>query len=211
MFRIVIPLCMLVLLIASAPSQLIRTAGVKAGAVAADQDWNYRFAGDLLVPGARWGIDVGGYVEWLTHPILSISSEAHFIQKGFQSSVQIVSVESPAGTGMYITQKARVEYLSLPILAKFRVDLDGVTPYLVAGPRIDFKLNSSSDGFGIVLDDFRSSEIGMTFGLGAETRLHPAITLGVEARFSPNLQPGYESDLLKVYNRSFEFLLVAGF
>ena len=204
-------MCLMVLLTAPAISQLVRTAGVKGGIVAANQEWTYRYAGDLLVPEVRWGVDVGGYVEWLTHPFLSVSSEVHFIQKGFQTSVQVVSAANPAGTGMYLTEKARVEYLSLALLAKFRVELDGVTPYLLAGPRVDFKLNSESDGFAIVLDRFRSSEFGATCGIGAEVRLHPAISVGVEGRYSPTFQPGYESDLLKVTNRSFEILLVAGF
>lgn len=47
----------LMLLGAAALAQLIRTDGVKAGVVAANQDWTYRYGWEPLDVDVRWGID----------------------------------------------------------------------------------------------------------------------------------------------------------
>jgi opacity protein-like surface antigen len=194
-----------------ADSQLVRTAGVKIGAVSATQVWEYSNGFSDIGAEALWGFDAGGYVEWLNHPLLSISTEFHYIEKGFQTQVAVTSETSPDGTGQFIVYEARVTYFSFPILAKIRADLEGVTLYGVAGPRIDLLLEQTSGVFSPVLDNLSKSELGATFGIGLEVPLHPALTLGAEVSYSPGLQAVYSSDLLKVYNQSIQLVLVIGF
>jgi len=193
----------------SSTAQLVRTVGVKGGAVAAAQSW------DLASPFSldterRWGIDVGVFVEWLNMPVFSLSSELHYIQKGMKYSLPITTEEFPDGTGEYWIRSPRVDYLSIPLLGKARIPVEWLSPYVIAGPRVDFLLHTEGEGFEIVLDKFEKIDLGATIGVGLEVKVFDPAQLGIEFRFSPSFKDGYSSPYTKVRNSSLEFLFVAG-
>lgn len=82
---------------ATSHCQAIRTIGVKLGGVTANQSWTYSSMPSLPTE-RRWGIDVGVFFEWFTTPVLSLSSELHFIQKGMKLSLPITTPQNPEGT-----------------------------------------------------------------------------------------------------------------
>lgn len=195
---------------ATSHSQAIRNIGVKLGGVAANQSWTYSSIPSLPTE-RRWGIDVGVFIEWFNMPVFSLSSELHFIQKGMKLTLPITSEQNPEGTGRFVTRSPRVDYLSLPLLAKARLN-DGVfSPYVVAGPRVDFLLQTKAEEFQAVLDKFETVEFGATVGAGMDIRAFEKMNLGFEFRFSPSLKDGYSTQFLSVRNTSMEFLIVAGF
>ncbi len=191
-----------------AQAQLVRSAGFKIGTSAASQDWNYLTNLRSLDANTLWGIDVGAFVEWFTLPVFSISTEGHYIQKGIKVTLPMTTAQSPDGNGTFITLSQRVAYFALPVLAKCRLDIASSSIYALAGPRIDFLLGYKDQGFGDVIKDFRSAELGLTLGLGFETIAFDRFMIGAEYRFSPTLQDSYSSNLLQVRNRSMEILLV---
>lgn len=190
-------------------SQAIRTVGVKVGAVSASQTWHYASIPDLDTE-RRWGIDFGVYAEWLNMPVFSFSTEVHYVQKGMKESLLITTEQNPDGTGEYLTRSPRVDYLSVPVLAKARL-LDGeLSPYIVADPRVDFLLQTKGEGFDLVLDRFAKVDFGATVGVGFEIKSLEVVKLGIEFRFSPSLKDGFSSAFMNVRNNSMEFFLVAG-
>ena len=191
-----------------ADAQLVRSAGFKIGTSAASQHWNYPTIGQSLDANTLWGIDVGAFVEWFTFPVFSLTTEGHYIQKGFRVSLPTTNSQSPDGNGTFITLSQRVPYFSLPVLAKFRLDIASSCFYALAGPRVDFLLGYRDEGFGNVIKDFRSTEFGLTLGLGFEAIAFDRFMIGAEYRFSPTLQDSYSTDFLQVRNRSMEILLV---
>jgi hypothetical protein len=97
----------------------------------------------------------------------------------------------------------------VPILAKLRISGPLLTPYIIAGPRIDYYL--SGGGENLLVNDFKKINIGGTFDVGVESASILPIQMGLEFRYSPDFQDSY-SDLGKtIKNRSMEFLLVLGF
>jgi hypothetical protein len=206
-----IPIFSLCFLSSLAEAQLIRSLGVKAGASAASQDWLYADRDISVDALTRWGLDIGGFIEWFNIPVFSLSSEVHYIQKGFREELPVTSAESPDSHGMLLTLSPRVDYLSVPILAKCRFDLGSSSLYILAGPRVDFLLSTKDAGFGEVLSNFKSREFGATVGLGYEaTKLGP-LTIGAEVRYSPTLQDSFSTNLLSVRNRSLEMIIVIGY
>jgi hypothetical protein len=149
-------------------------------------------------------------VEWLDIPMFSFSSEVHYIQKGMKISVPVTTETNPDGTGDYRTFSPRVDYLSVPILAKARFVDGQLSPYIIAGPRVDFLLQTKGEGFQVILDKFEKVDFGATVGVGVEVKSFEPVHLGVEFRFSPSFKDGYSSAFTKVRNSSMEFLLVAG-
>ncbi|MEW5980618.1 MAG: outer membrane beta-barrel protein [Acidobacteriota bacterium] len=191
-----------------ADAQLIRSAGLKLGASAASQDWRYSMRGVTLDAKTIWGIDVGGFVEWFNLPVFSVSMEAHYIQKGFEVTLPVSTTQSPDGNGTFKTTSARVNYFSIPALVKCRLDLGSSTLYALGGPRVDFLLSYTDEGFAVVFKDFRSSELGLTIGIGLEAIPIDRFRLGAEFRYSPTVQDSYSTNFLTVRNRSLELLLV---
>jgi opacity protein-like surface antigen len=178
--------------------------------VLASQTWDYGTLANDLDTESRWGVDAGVFVEWLTMPVFSISSELHYMQKGMKLSILLTSEQDPEGWGEYLTRSPRVDYLSALVLAKARLLDHGVSPYLLAGPRLDVLLQTKGDGFELVLDRFRETDVGVTVGAGIEVNASDAVALGAEFRYSPSLSDGYSSGLT-VRNSSMEFLVVVGF
>lgn len=190
----------------AAQGQLVRGWGVKVGAVTATESWDYTV--NINFPAdRRWGLDVGAFIEFLDVPLISVLGEVHYIQKGFSQTLPVTTAAQPDGTGEYITMKPRVDYISIPVLAKVRFDLGLISPYVIAGPRFDFLVGKDPQGYDAVLDNFKSGDVGISVGAGTEVLLPILPPLLAEFRYSPSFSEAYNSNALTVKNESFELLL----
>jgi opacity protein-like surface antigen len=192
-------------------AQLIRGYGLKAGLASTNQDWHYDASSGSLNTDTRKGLDVGAFVEWLDIPLVSVVTEAHYIQKGFTQQIALTTPQYPDGTGEYITKSPELDYVSIPVLAKLRYDLLNISFYGFAGPRYDFLISTKSDGYGVVLDNIKSSELGASFGFGVDFSIPALFKIGAEIRYSPSLQNNYSQNGLTVTNQSWELLAVVTF
>jgi opacity protein-like surface antigen len=200
------------LLYYSSEAQLIRGYGIKAGTVGAGQDWTYAgFLSGSMDTKTRWGIDAGGYVEWLDIPFVSFLTECHYIQKGFKISIPVTTLAFPEGTGEYQERFPQMNYVSIPIMAKVRMSMPLFTPYIIGGIHYDILLSTSGDGFDEVIKNTKNYDTGVTIGAGVESNVLPKITVGLEFRYSPSVMDIYSTDNLKVRNHSVEVLGYVGF
>lgn len=190
-------------------AQFIRSYGIKAGSVAANQTWDYVSLNDLDTK-ARFGFVGGVFLEMLDVPYISVVAELDYIQKGFKYKVEVATVDRPDGTGQFITHEPSVDYLSIPIMGKLRFEFTSISPYLIAGPRLDILIKKDSKEFDAVFDKFSETNIGATIGAGAEINLINIFLFG-EIRYSPTLQDDFNNDFLAVRNKSVEFILGIGF
>lgn len=149
----------------------------------------------------------GVYLELLDVPLISLVAEIQYTQKGMTFSIPVTTESQPNGTGKFMTISPRVDYLSVPLLAKLRLKWLLFTPYLIAGPRADVLVSRRGGGYEDVVDKFESTDIGATFGVGVE--LHTLLPVGLlaELRYNPSFRDSYKDDFLTVRNRSFDFLL----
>jgi hypothetical protein len=195
----------------SSQAQAIRSWGFKIGAVSAFQTWDYASPFSDFETQHRLGVDVAVFAEWLDLRVFSISTECHYVQKGMAVSLPITTTQFPDGTGEYWTRSPRLDYLSIPVLAKIRLPDQRIAPYILIGPRLDLLLTINGDGFEVVLDKFRRVDFGGVLGIGMEINVREFASLGGEFRFSPSFADGYSTALTTVRNSSMEFLLVIGF
>jgi hypothetical protein len=192
-------------------SQLIREYGLKIGLASTNQSWDGpSAAGNIFTSTkAHQNIDVGGFIEWLDIPFISFLTEVHYIRKGSDgiTNLLVTTINNP--NIFFLSFSTKINYLSVPILAKLRISGPLLTPYIIAGPRIDYYL--SGGGENLLVNDFKKINIGGTFDVGVESASILPIQMGLEFRYSPDFQDSY-SDLGKtIKNRSMEFLLVLGF
>ncbi len=188
--------------------QIITGWGIKTGATFANQEFEYLQTSLNMDINSRTGLDVGIFVELLPLPVLRLVPEIHYIQKGMVEE-QIKAGESgpePLGTLEYSN---RVDYLSIPLLAKITIPNLIISPYLIAGPRLDIILGYDSEPVddSIIYDNFESYDLGADFGIGVETNLILPVHILAELRFSPSFSNAYETDLLKVKNQALELLV----
>jgi hypothetical protein len=197
-----------VLLTTITHAQLLKGYGLKLGTVAANQTWQYTGIPDLPRD-TRWGFTAIAFVELLDLANFSALIEVQYTQKGFIESIPITTESQPDGTGEFVTKRPRVDYLSIPLLAKVRLPISDIALYAVAGPRYDMLLGKKSDGYDAVIDKFKTSEFGATFGVGVElTSILPRSVLA-EFRYNPSFTGAFNNNYLTVRNRSFDFLLGA--
>jgi hypothetical protein len=203
---LVILLCAIIFAPSESQAQLIKGFGLKAGVVSATQTWSY-WTNSELPTDAHWGFDSGLFVEALDLPLFSLVVELHYVQKGFSTTFTVTTPAYPEGTGKEMTLQPRVDYLSLPVLAKFCFDAGAFTPYIFGGPRLDILITHTDDGFALVFDKFKKVDAGFSLGAGAEVPIAFGANLLTEFRYSPTVTEAFSNGSLKVKNHSIELLV----
>ena len=117
---------------------------------------------------------------------------------------------NPIGTK---TLFSRLDYVSVPVLAKLRLQTGLFSPYILVGPRIDFFLGykSDEDAFNAVYDKFKKTTLGGSAGIGVQIASLLPVSLIAEARYNFDFADSYETDLLKVRNNAVDFWLGVAF
>ncbi len=202
----------LVILSSLTNAQLISSYGMKVGIANASQSWDY--SGNLstieIFDKSRIGLDLGIYTELFDFPVISILAEAHYIQKGFKDAIIVTTMDSP-DEGETKSFTPRIDYISIPLLAKLRYETNSFIIYGIAGPRFDILIGRNSEAVGAVFDDFKNTDFGGTIGLGLEIPIGGNYRAGGEFRYSPSIQNIFSNGILEVKNKSLEFLVVFGF
>ena len=206
--RQILVISAIIAVIQTSSAQIIRSYGIKAGAVLAGQHWDYSpsspLAGIDIADQMRWGLDVGCFIEWLDTPTFTLITEAHYLQRGFREELPATSPASPDGIWTQVLTP-RLDYLSIPLLMKARIDFASVSPYLLSGPRYDVLLSKNPDGYDLVIDQIKDYDWGLAFGAGIVYDLSPCFDVGAEFRYDLSFQDIYKTNILTVRNHSMQF------
>jgi hypothetical protein len=186
-------------------AQLINGYGVKLGMSYANQNFDYTDKDLTLDTKYLSGTGAGVFVEWLKLPLIGVTTEVLYVQKGMKMTSVKTTVSDPSGVGTIETNN-RVNYLSIPVLAKLKFGGVLLSPYIVAGPRFDVLLSYDSNEKQLY-DDFKSTVVGGDIGVGAELSFILPVALSAELRYSTDFDNSYETDLLQVKNKAFLLLL----
>lgn len=193
-------------LYSTAQAQFIKNIGVKIGGTVSDQKWEYSHGSPVaLDPDSKIGFNAGIFAEFLDMPFLSLIGEVNYVEKGMQMNVYLTSVEDP-GLGTEKLCKAGFNYLDFSLLAKVRLDGIIFTPYLLAGPKVDFELSKTGELIGddSIFNDFKKSRFGFKAGVGTEVKLFK-ITFLAEVLYDADFGSLYEGGLLKVTSSAVDF------
>ncbi len=190
--------------------------GLRGGYTSSSQVWEHDW---ITEEESSWrsGFHVGLFTEWFDYNNFSLSAGMSYEQKGMGYETYGGWTEPPLEKQTFYSL---YHYLSIPVLAKYRLDMTPVSPYLLAGPRLDIFLGYSKDEdhftWGLE-DDFKDLILGMSFGLGLEstTLLNRTIMIEFVYNYDPfwlyeftNIQTGNES---RVKNESYNVSIGIGF
>ena len=198
--------------ISQTEAQLLKSFGAKLAYTSSGQEFDYSSAGFTLNPDRRNGFGVGLYAEWLNLPIVSVVTEVDYVQRGMVMEYPMTGPESPAEQIGTIMNDNRLDYLSIPILAKATVPMGLVSPYVIAGPRIDLLLghNDESISYRLLYENFKKTSMGGTVGAGAQLNTILPIDLLLEFRYNFYFTDTYKTDLLKIRNNAFDVWVGVG-
>jgi Outer membrane protein beta-barrel domain len=190
-------------------AQIVRTYGLNIGYIHAKQNWDYspQFGSDPHMSGTISGIGGGAFMEFLAIPYFGLLTKIQYIQKGRIISVMgtMVSSTNPNGyieTGM-MDIKYRLNYISVPILAKLRIETPMFVPYLAIGPRLEYLVSYPSS---VVYDDFKKMEVTGTVAVGMELSLGVMPKILFEADYNTSLTNSFNNGILTVSDNSVEVL-----
>jgi Outer membrane protein beta-barrel domain len=184
-------------------AQFLKAYGIKFAVTSSNQIRDYTsFTTDSK---RRTGIDVGLYAEWLNNPFLSIVTQLEYCQRGSGENYTYTN-ESTPDIGTTVTLYDRLDYLSVPVLAKFSMLSEPIRPYALLGPRLDFLVGEQTNqpGLKALYHNFREPVVGGTVGLGGEFNSGLPVVLSVEGRYNFDLTTSYSNQVLTVRNNAFD-------
>ncbi|MGH8016443.1 MAG: hypothetical protein ACREBV_09645, partial [Candidatus Zixiibacteriota bacterium] len=88
------------------------------------------------------------------------------------------------------------------------LNLQVISPYLIAGPRIDVLLSSDTEVEKVARKDLESTVFGASVGAGIKLSVSPAASLFVEGVYQPDISDAFKFPTLNIKNNS--FLISAG-
>lgn len=195
-----------IFLYTSTQAQFVRGYGIKIGATMSSHDWDYssRIPGIDFNSDNRLGLNIGVYAELLNVPYISIVTELNYIQKGMEIDVPVTTSNNPDAIGN-VTWDTRLDYINLTALGKFRLNYLLLSPYIIAGPKVDFEINKSFSELSArdVEDEYEKSRVGFKVGIGTEVKLL-TFNLLAEVVYDADFNELFENENLKINTNSFD-------
>jgi len=185
-------LAVLVLLASCPVSARDVRIGLEGGMTWAIQDFDCRgpYEYDTEV---RRGFRFGLFGEYDVHPHFCIDAGLNYVTTGMEYDWMFYDVEN------------RVSYLSIPVALRARMvprgeveEGDVTSPYVFAGPRVDFLLDKNVDPwFEAIYEDFATVGFGADVGVGLEV-----VSARLEYRYSLDFTDACPDDpVYKITNR----------
>jgi hypothetical protein len=185
----------LVLLFAGiSQAQLLRGAGIKLGVTFASQNWDYAVVN--IDPDTRVGFNIGAFAEFFDIPVFSVVGEVNYVQKGLRNLEASIFDE-------FLDGHVRLDYLNFSVLGKARLHYVAVSPYIVAGPKLDIEINRNAIEESLILSNFNKERLGFKIGIGTEIHLLYASLL-VEFIYDADFNELYSNNNLSIDSKSYD-------
>ena len=210
----VAPLFLLAILIAPERlgAQALRSYGVKAAFTSAAT--SYQSNGSSRDYDRRRGINVALFAEWQETSYLSVLVQMEYAQRGFVSAFQPGApsrIDPVAGHAENVVA-TRIDYLSALVPLKIRYPLGKrLTPFVLAGPRVDVLLGQRAEAYGgtfgpeqFKLRDLRRSQVGLSTGAGIALGGLGKTALSIEARYNLDLTNASSTSEAKIKHNAFD-------
>lgn len=172
-------------------AQFVNALGVTLGVTYGNERW----IDDNLKTSERkkyiLGFNGSVLAEFFSHDYVRWVSEFQYNQKG--------SAEKTAAAN-YST---KLNYLCFNNYLKVRVELLSIIPYVLIGPRIEYKLSGGSNN-PRVTGSFVPLHVSLAAGLGMELVAYGPFKFFTEAFYDPDVMNAYSVGGLKIKNYPFE-------
>ena len=207
----VIPVIIFFLLSATltVEGQFIGSVGLKAGISLANQSHQITPIDYTLETDPVTGPAAGIFMEAFRAKHFSFQTDLAFVAKGSKTTIQSVTVNHLDNDNIVVNEGdikvSNFYYISISPMARYRIDLENITPYAMLGPRVDFLLKYKTDS-DYPLEEQNKVIAGLTGGVGAEFNLN-ALGIFIEFQYQSDAMPVTGKDPLLINNNIFLFTL----
>jgi opacity protein-like surface antigen len=205
----------------SAFTSPIQQFGLKGGLTSANQE----FSGVYWVEEnakRKIGFNAGIFAEFFDCAGLSLLAQIEYTQKGTVEEFRATD-ELGNNAGLFRTTST-LNYLSLPLSAKYEISIQQIVPYVIAGLRYDHLLNHESVAEGpeelqvgsepgtfvlenTIYDHFSRNIFGAQIGAGVTFDLFSGFKPALEFRYNLDLTNSLSEEGQKAKNNSFDISL----
>lgn len=182
-------ICLLVLLVlisVETRAQFIKGFGATAGATFSKHKWYQGNPESIAKKKYIAGANASGFIEYIDHKYYRMISELQYNMKGAREK------NDSLGGLSY-----RANYVSFNNFFKIRQELYDVTPYALAGPRVEFLLNSTISGM-------RTVHLTASGGVGMEFLYTRPWIIFAEIQYNPDVMKARNADLLSIRQNAWE-------
>ncbi|MEI7811622.1 MAG: outer membrane beta-barrel protein [Ignavibacteria bacterium] len=205
MKKIPVIISLFVILTVSLQAQFMRSYGFKAGITSSKMDANYIKNNLSPNPDAMGGFTAGVFAEFLNIPFISIIGDLSYKQLSIQNKLELPTAQSIQGTGVFSSGNNTFDYLSLSMLAKFRMSYPVLCPYAFIGPSANFEISKDIiHGYDLIFKDYSKSLWNLAIGAGIELKIPYLFGVLGEFQYNIPLNTPYKTDLLEIKNNSYE-------
>jgi hypothetical protein len=186
-------------------SQFLQGMGLKAGLSLADQRYRFTPIDYTLETDPVAGPSAALFIETFRHEHLSVQMDLSFAVKGSKTTTRSVTVNHLDNDRIEVNKgdlrTSRHTYLSVSPMARYRMNREGMNPYFLLGPRLDYLLTYRTDS-DYPLEEQNSIVLGLSGGMGVELDLQK---LGVflEVQYQPDLSHVSSREPLRITNNLF--------
>jgi hypothetical protein len=189
--------------------QFVGSVGLKAGISLANQSQQITPIDYTLETKPVIGPCISIFMEVFRGKRFSFQSDLAFVTKGSKTTTQSVTVNHLDNDNIVVNEGdlkvSKFYYLCLSPMARYRIDLERITPYAMLGPRVDFLLKYETDS-DYPLDEQNSIILGLTGGVGVEFNLNE-LGIFIEFQYQTDAMPITGNDPLLINNNIFLFTL----
>lgn len=207
----VIPVIVIVLLSATlaVEGQFIGGVGLKAGVSLANQSHQITPIDYTLETDPVMGPAAGIFLEAFRGEHFSFQTDLVFVAKGSKTNTQSVTINHLDNDNIVVNEGdpkvSKFYYLTLSPMARYRIELESITPYVLLGPRVDFLLKYETDS-DYPLEEQNKVIPGLTGGVGVEYNLK-GLGIFMEFQYQTDAMPVTSKDPLLINNNIFLFTL----
>ena len=167
-------------------AQFIKGFGATLGATFSKHKWFESNPDAIFKKKYKPGANASVFVEYIDHKYYRMISELQYNMKGAREN-------SGALSGLRYT----ANYFSFNNFFKIRQELYDVTPYALAGPRLEFLLNSNIPGM-------RPVHLTASAGIGMEFLYTRPWIIFAEVQYNPDAMKARNADVLKIRQNAWE-------
>lgn len=169
-----------------AHAQFVKGIGATLGLTICKQKWVYAETDVERKTKNRFGLNASIFAEMIDHDHIRWVSELQYNQKG--------SKEKPPEGGKY---RNRIDYLSFNNFIKLREEGYSIVPYLIAGPRIEYRLGTKAQIYEPIIKDFKKLHLSVSGGFGIEFIDYDPWAFFAEVQYNPDVTNAYRNKVLQ--------------
>ena len=176
---------LLVFCCANSHAQFIQGYGVTIGGTLSNQKWVVFNPSQSIRKNIKPGINGSGFIEYLNHKYYRIVSELQYNMKG--------SIDKQLDPAL----RYKANYLCFNNFFKIRQQLYDVTPYAIAGPRLEFLLSSN-------VISMKKTHLTISGGIGMEFLYAWPWIFFAEIQYNPDATSALKTEQIKIRQNALE-------